>query len=180
MFACFVLCLFFGSRSRARGQLWVQVFGLGLSLELRVGSRVRSGVWLRAGGWGCHSGMGLRVSSGSWVRSRIGAQSQLHGPWLMSRAISLEWGFQGQQSGVTTRVRGSESGVGVRAQGQGLGQTLGSRVLGSGMGLGLGIRFRTGSGALGFGLGQGLQSQVQSGVSRVWSEARALALGPGR
>lgn len=133
-----------GLEAKYRGQLSVQIFGL----DLGSGLRVRSGVGLGVGiqGWG----LGLDMC---W----------LHGPGLI-----VSSGVGTPESGVSSRVRGSELGLVVRVN---------SWVQGSGRGPGLGLRVRMRSGALGLDLG--LQRQAQSGVSRIWSEAGALLLGPG-
>lgn len=95
-----------GLEAKYRGQLSVQIFGL----DLGSGLRVRSGVGLGVGiqGWG----LGLDMC---W----------LHGPGLI-----VSSGVGTPESGVSSRVRGSELGLVVRVN---------SWVQGSGRGPGLGL-----------------------------------------
>lgn len=99
-----------GLEAKYRGQLSVQIFGLDLGSGLRVRSRVGLGVGIQ--GWG----LGLDMC---W----------LHGPGLI-----VSSGAGTPESGVSSRVRGSELGLVVRVN---------SWVQGSGRGPGLGLRMRS-------------------------------------
>lgn len=125
-----------GLKAKYRGQLSVQVFGLDLGSGLRVRSGVGPGVGTQ--GWG----LGLDMC-------------QLHGPGLIASS-----GVGTPESGVSSRVRGSELGLVVRANAwvQGPGRWQGSRSGAQGQNEDWG--FRVGSGAPETGAEWGLQGLV--------------------
>lgn len=146
---------------------WVQVQGSvsgpGVGLDLKSGSWAQGQIQGSALSPGLWVGFGFRAQGQVWVGLGVGTQGwglgldmcQLHGPGLI-----VSSGVGTPESGVSSRVRGSELGLVVRANSwvQGPGRWQGSRSGAQGQNEDWG--FRVGSGAPETGAEWGLQGLV--------------------